>query len=204
MAKGPTRVFLSVQPVGYRRPARADPFTYQDKRPSRWRASWWSRGTTTEMYRGKTVATREEAIRLARKWLDRRNEEAAVPGRPFDTRLVDTTEHPERYGYALEPVEPVAHAKKKNAKQLDAEIAEALTKPPRSTAPSVVYLQTRGGQNHELSGRRLAKLRKDVTAGQGGPALANFAASGYIGFVGPDGELWDLEALPDYLIGGPR
>jgi hypothetical protein len=89
---------------------------------------------------------------------------------------------------------------KKTAKQLNADIAESLA----TKGPSVVYLQTRDGANHELSGRRLAKLRNDFAAGRGGPGLANFAASGYVGFVGPDGELWDLEALPDYLIGAAR
>lgn len=119
----PTRVFLSVQPVGHRRPAGANPFTYQDTRPSRWHASWWTRGTSTEMYRSKTVATREEAVNLARKWLVRQNKEAAELGRPIDTRLVDTTDYPERYGYAHELV---AHAEKKSAAQLNAEIAETL------------------------------------------------------------------------------
>ncbi len=116
-----TRVFLSVQPVGYR-PAGADPFTYRDTRPSRWRASWWTRGTSTEMYRGKIVATKEEAVRLALKWLDRYNKQYA--DRPAYT-LVDTTDHPERYGYTHEELAP---AEKKGSRQLDAEIAEALAK----------------------------------------------------------------------------
>ena len=120
----PTSVFLSVQPVGHRRPAGADPFTYRDPRPSRWRASWWTRGTSTELYRSKIVPSREEAIRLARQWLDRRNKEAAEPGRPADTRLIDTTDQPARYGYAHEPAAP---AEKKSPAQLDAEIAEVLT-----------------------------------------------------------------------------
>ena len=118
----PTRVFLSVQPVSHRRPAGADPFTYRDTRPVRWRASWWTRGTTTELYRGKPVATQEEAVRLARKWLDQRNAEADLPA---DLRLIDTTDHPERYGYSHEP----AAGEKKSPRQLDAEIAEALARP---------------------------------------------------------------------------
>jgi len=97
---------------------------------------------------------------------------------------------------------PIGHAAKKSPGQLDAEIAEVLTKPTRPAAPTVVYLQTREGHNHELSGRRLAKLRKDAEADRAGPALTNLVASGYVGFVGPDGELWDLEALPGYLVGG--
>lgn len=113
----PIRVFLSVQPIGYRHPAGTDPFTYREKRPVRYRASWWTRTHTTELYRGKPVATQEEAVRLARAWLARRNKEAT--GRPADTRLIDTTDHPERYGYS--------HEKKSNV-QLDAEIAESLAK----------------------------------------------------------------------------
>jgi hypothetical protein len=110
----PTSVFLSVQPVGRKKPAGADPFTYRDPRPSRWRASWWTRGTTTELYRGKVVATQEEAVRLARRWLEQQRKETAAHS-AWD--LIDTTDQPERYGYSHET---------KTAKQLDAEIAEAL------------------------------------------------------------------------------
>ncbi len=110
----PGRVFLSVQPVGHRRPAGADPFTYRDPRPSRWRASWWTRGTSTELYRSK-LTTEDEAVRLARKWLARENKDGA--------RWIDTTDHPDRYGYSHESV-----VEKKTAAQLDAEIAKALAK----------------------------------------------------------------------------
>jgi hypothetical protein len=119
MALKPTRVFLSLQPVGYKKPAGADPFTYQDKRPSRWRASWWMRGTPIELYRGKPVATKEEAVRLARRWLEQQRKETASHA-VWD--LVDTTDQPERYGYAHEPAE------KKTTAQLDAEIAETLAR----------------------------------------------------------------------------
>lgn len=121
----PTRVFLSVQPVGHRQPAGADPFTYRESRAPRWRASWWTRGTSTELYRGKPVATQEEAVRLARKWFERSSTEAG--GRPADRQLIDTTDSPERYGYSHETTAPP----KKSLQQLDAEIAEALarTKP---------------------------------------------------------------------------
>jgi hypothetical protein len=112
----PTRVFLSVQPIGHRRPAGAGPW-HRETRPPRYRASWWTRGTSTELYRSKAVASREEAARLARKWLERRNKEAV--GRPIDTRLIDTTDQPERFGYSHE---------KKSTAQLDDEIAAALAK----------------------------------------------------------------------------
>lgn len=108
----PGRVFLSVQPVGHRRPTGADPFTYRDPRPVRWRASWWTRGTTTELYRSKIVSSQEEAVRLARKFLAAQNKEGV--------RWIDTTDYPQRYGYSHEPTE------KKTAAQLDAEIAEAI------------------------------------------------------------------------------
>ena len=111
-----SRVFLSVQAVGHRRPAGADPFTYRDPRPIRHRASWWTRRTTTELYRSKPVATQEEAVRLARTWLARENKE--------DVRWVDTTDHPDRYGYAHATVS----AEKKSPQQLDAEIAASLAR----------------------------------------------------------------------------
>jgi len=112
-----TRVFLSVTPVGPRRPARADPFTYRETRPVRYRASWWTRGTTTEVYRSKLVDTQAEAVGLARKWLGRENKTGV--------RWIDTTDHPERFGYALEPSPPT---EKKSATQLDREIDEVLAK----------------------------------------------------------------------------
>lgn len=105
----PTRVFLSVQPVPHRKPKGADPFVYREPRPLRYRASWWTRGTTTELYKSKVVASQEEAARLARKWLAQENR--------HEERLLDTTDQPERYGYVL----------KKSSRQLDDEIAAALT-----------------------------------------------------------------------------
>ena len=47
------------------------------------------------MYRSKVVATREEAVQLARAWLARENKAEAS--------YVDTTDHPERFGYTHEP-----------------------------------------------------------------------------------------------------
>jgi hypothetical protein len=105
------------QPVGHRRPAGADPFTYRDPRPARYRASWWTRGTTTELYRGKPVATKEEAVRLALQWLERQRKETATHS-AWD--LIDTTDQPARYGYT--------RAEKKSPAQLSAEIAEVLAK----------------------------------------------------------------------------
>lgn len=113
----PTRVFLSVQTVPYRLPAGTDPFTYREKRPLRFRARWWARGTSTDLYVSKIVGSEEEAVRLARQWFVRENK-----GGP---RLIDTTDHPDRYGYTHEST---PSAEKKSPAQLDAEIVEALTK----------------------------------------------------------------------------
>lgn len=88
----PTRVFLSVQTVPYRLPASTDPFTYREKRPLRYRASWWTRGTTTELYQSKISPSEEEAVRLARKFLERENKDGV--------RWIDTTDQPQRYGYS--------------------------------------------------------------------------------------------------------
>lgn len=130
----PTRVFLSVQTVPYRMPAGTDPFTYREKRPLRYRASWWTRGTSTELYVSKIVTAQEDAVRLARQWLVRENKDG--------TRLIDTTDHPERYGYSHEAVVPVAHAAKKSTRQLDTEVADVdlaavLARNPGATEASV-------------------------------------------------------------------
>ena len=93
----PTRVYLSVQPVpppralGARSPVPREVLHY--------RASWWTRGISTELYKSKTVISQAEAVRLARRWFDRRNQEAV--DRPLDTQLIVTTEQPERFGYSL-------------------------------------------------------------------------------------------------------
>jgi hypothetical protein len=104
----PTRVFLSVQPVR----------STSASRNVRYRASWWTRGTSTELYRSKIVSSQEEAVELAQKWLARRNQEPAR----VDTQLIDTTNQPERFGYAHETHEA------KSPAQLDAEIAVALAR----------------------------------------------------------------------------
>lgn len=111
-----TRVFLSVQPISHRRPAGASAL-YRETRPLRYRASWWTRGGNTELYRSKNVSSSEEAVALALKWLARRNKEAL--DQPTLRTLLDTTDQPERFGYSHE---------KKTAAQLDDEIASALMK----------------------------------------------------------------------------
>jgi hypothetical protein len=111
------RVFLSVQTVPYRRPAGADPFTYREKRPLRHRASWWTRGSSSELYQSKLVPSQEEAVRLALAYLERWN-------KTTDTPLIDTTDHPERYGYTKTP-EAFADTRKSHA-QIKREVDEVL------------------------------------------------------------------------------
>lgn len=109
----PTRVFLSVQPVS------ALP-KYGCPRPApRYRASWWTREPLAQLYRSKIVPSKDEAVRLARRWLEKKNEEAA--GRSIDTSLIDTTRQPARFGYSHE---------KKSAAQLNDEITAALREKP--------------------------------------------------------------------------
>lgn len=108
----PTRVYLSVQPLN---PRPTGGQAMIPRPPLRYRASWWTRGTSTELYRSKAVASQEEAAQLAFRWFERQNKEST--GRLTGTRLLDTTDQPERFGYSH-----------KTAAQLDAEIAAALTK----------------------------------------------------------------------------
>ena len=114
----PSRVFLSVKTVPYRLPAGTDPFTYREKRPLRFRASWWTRGTgMSEPYRSKVVSSKEEAERLAHKWLAQQNKTTV--------RWIDTTAQPYSHTASTASTET---AEKKSAALLDAEIAEALAK----------------------------------------------------------------------------
>ncbi len=56
----------------------------------RYRATWITRGTSgTEVYTSKVVDTEAEAVKLALRYLLTRPE------------WTDTTDHPERFGYAL-------------------------------------------------------------------------------------------------------
>jgi hypothetical protein len=41
--------------------------------PERWAATWVTRGSTTDLYTSKTCDTREEAEKLAHRWLVRQN-----------------------------------------------------------------------------------------------------------------------------------
>lgn len=146
-----TRVFLSVQTVPYRRSSGTDPFTYRETRPLRYRASWWTRGTSTELYVSKVASSQDEAVRLARQWLVRENKDGP--------RLIDTTDHPERFGYSHEA--PVVHATKRSGRQLDTEVADGdlaavLARNPGATEASVrSYLRGAHGDSNAI-GRAIA------------------------------------------------
>jgi hypothetical protein len=58
-----------------------------------------------------------------------------------------------------------------------------------------IYLRHRSGANHEYSGRRASKLRRELEAGRGGQIITGLLLSGYVGFLGPDGEIWQLEEM---------
>ncbi len=73
-------VYLAVAPV-----FRKEHTTHRPL-PVRWAATWVSRRTTTDLYTSKTCDTREEAEKLAHRWLTRQNRE--MEGAEF----VDTTE----------------------------------------------------------------------------------------------------------------
>lgn len=48
---------------------------------------------------------------------------------------------------------------------------------------------------HELTGRRLTKLQREILAGRGGPEVTLLVESGYDGFLARDGEVHDFEDL---------
>ena len=95
------KLFLSVQTVPHRNRDYKQGLEAHE-RPLRYRATWVVRGTGGDLYKSKMCATQEEAVKLARKHLERLNSPAGYPVHMVDTRTqyVDTTEQPERYGYS--------------------------------------------------------------------------------------------------------
>lgn len=96
------KLFLSVETVPYRTRDYQQGLMPSD-RPTRYRATWVSRGTQSDLYKSKLCSTKEEAVQLARKYLARLN---APVGPNFEavygtrTVYVDTTDQPERFGYS--------------------------------------------------------------------------------------------------------
>lgn len=80
LSKRHVEVFLALSPV-YRRG-----HTTQRPLPVRWAGTWVTRKTTTDLYTSKACETREEAEKLARRWLSRENKSMA------GVEFVDTTE----------------------------------------------------------------------------------------------------------------
>ena len=54
--------------------------------PVRWASTWVTRGSSTDLYTSKPCETREEAEKLAHRWLARQNREMA------DREYVDTSD----------------------------------------------------------------------------------------------------------------
>jgi hypothetical protein len=60
---------------------------------------------------------------------------------------------------------------------------------------AILFLRHASGATHLLSKRKAAKLKRELADGRGGPEITNLVLNGYVGFLGPDGQDWDLEAL---------
>ncbi len=58
-----------------------------------------------------------------------------------------------------------------------------------------MYLHHRSGAMHELTGRRLKRLQREILAGRGGPEVTLLVESGYDGFLSRTGEIHDFEDL---------
>lgn len=84
LTKRRVEVFLAVSPVFRKGHTTRNPL------PIRWGATWVTRRTTTDLYTSKTVDTKEEAEKLARRWLVRENKRMA------GVEFVDTTEGVQR------------------------------------------------------------------------------------------------------------
>jgi hypothetical protein len=60
---------------------------------------------------------------------------------------------------------------------------------------AILFLRHASGATHLLSKRKAGKLKRELAAGRGGPEITNLVMNGYVGFLGPDGQDWELEAL---------
>jgi hypothetical protein len=67
---------------------------------------------------------------------------------------------------------------------------------------TTIYLKHRDGATHQFSGKRLAKLRREILAGRGGVETAELAMAGYEGYLGASGEVEDFETLNTYFAQG--
>lgn len=62
-------------------------------------------------------------------------------------------------------------------------------------APSTLYIKHKDGATAQLSGRRWAKMAREIEAGRGGPEVTRLVENGYEGFMARDGNVYDWEAL---------
>jgi len=91
------RLFMNIR---YIRPRHADYPVNETHVKGHVVAQWITRGIGSTMYESKRCATMEDAVKLARRWLERVNRPG--PYGEIATRYVDTTDQPERFGYSHE------------------------------------------------------------------------------------------------------
>ena len=60
---------------------------------------------------------------------------------------------------------------------------------------SSVYLKTEDGKTVELRGPRFNKLKKEITAGRGGPEVTALIMAGNVSFLADDGQCYGLEEI---------
>lgn len=58
-----------------------------------------------------------------------------------------------------------------------------------------LFLKHRNGSMHTYTGRRAQKLFAELSANRGQPEITRLVESNYIGFLGPDGDIWDFSGL---------
>ena len=66
---------------------------------------------------------------------------------------------------------------------------------PVQNLKTSLYLSHQNSANHELTGRRLKKLQREILAGRGGVEVTALVSSGYVGFLATSGEVHDFEDL---------
>jgi hypothetical protein len=67
-----------------------------------------------------------------------------------------------------------------------------------AVAKKQIYLKHRNGGIHDFRGSNATNLYRELTRGpegRPGPLVLKLVESGYEGFIGPDGDVWDFEGL---------
>jgi hypothetical protein len=70
-----------------------------------------------------------------------------------------------------------------------------VARPPIRALPTSIFLHNRSGAMHELKGRRLKKLQREILAGRGGVEVTALVGNGYDGFLARTGDVHDFEDL---------